>query len=175
MTQSEKKTPALINNKNTAIRYKDIYLGITVLLFSLILIFWLIPNFVNDFAVDDKGLNSRFFPYLVTLGMAFLSIILVMNALKPSKEDVKKEKKRVIDLSTILCIALFIVYQQAIAIIGLIPASFLALISLMLLYGFRSRVTILIYSTLLTLFLSFFFEKVAQVPLPRGIFYEWLF
>ena len=106
--------------------------------------------------------------------MVLLSSILIFKAVR-SPADKIKEKSRPIDRSTVICVSIFIAYQQMISIIGLIPASFLALISLMILYGFRNWITIGFFSAGLIAVLSFFFEKVAQVPLPRGLLFDWWF
>jgi len=156
-------------------RRRDLCLGGVIFLFSLVLMFWLIPGYVIDYATGDKGLSPRFFPYLVALTIALLSSILIYKALRPAENQIQPETTRQIDRSTIICAGVFIAYQQAIPIIGFIPASFLALISLMVLYGFRNWLTIGIFSTVLIAVLSLFFEKVAQVLLPRGLLLEWLF
>jgi putative tricarboxylic transport membrane protein len=153
----------------------DLYLGLIVSIFALTLVLWLIPRFVSDYATGEQGLSPRFFPYLIAFMMVLLSAILIFKALRPDAEQIKEETSRPFDLSTLICIGVFIAYQQAISIIGFIPASFLALVSLMLLYGFRNWLTIGIYSALLIAVLSFFFEKVAQVPLPRGLLFDWWF
>ena len=154
---------------------RDLYFGLVILLFSLVLTFWLIPSFIADYSTGEQGLSPRFFPYLVALTMVLLSLILIFKALRPAADQTKKEKSRPVDRSTGICIGIFLTYQQAISIIGLIPASFLALIGLMILYGFRNWIIIGIFSAALITVLSFFFEKVAQVPLPRGLLFDWLF
>ena len=156
-------------------RRGDLFLGAVILLFSLVLMFWLIPGFVADYATGDKGLSPRFFPYLLALTMILLSSILIVKALRPMENQIPKETTRQVDRMTPICVGVFIAYQQAISIIGFIPASFLALISLMMLYGFRNWLTIGIFSTALITVLSLFFEKVAQVPLPRGLLFDLLF
>jgi hypothetical protein len=156
-------------------RRRDLCLGSVFLLFSLILIFWLIPGFVTDYATGEKGLSPRFFPYLVAVTIALLSSILIYKTLWPVEGQIQPDTTRQLDRSTIICVGIFMVYQQSISIIGFIPASFLALISLMVLYGFRNWLTIAIFSVALITVLSFFFEKVAQVPLPRGLLWDWLF
>ena len=152
---------------------RDFYLGLVILLFSLFLTFWLIPRFVSDYATGEQGLSPRFFPYLVSLMMALLSSILIYKAVRSPAGKIKEEKSRPIDRSTVICVGIFIAYQQTIDIIGFIPASFLTIISLMILYGFRNWITIGFFSAALIAILSFFFEKVAQVPLPRGLLFDW--
>jgi hypothetical protein len=154
---------------------RDLYLGLVILLFSLVLMVWLIPRFVSDYATGEQGLSPRFFPYLISLMMVLLSSILIFKAVRSPTDKIKEEKSRSIDRSTVICVGIFIAYQQMISIIGLIPASFLALISLMILYGFRNWITIGFFSAALIAVLSFFFEKVAQVPLPRGLLFDWWF
>jgi hypothetical protein len=156
-------------------RRRDLYLGAVILIFSLALIVWLIPSFVTDYTTGDKGLSPRFFPYLIASMIALFSIILIYKSLRPMENQIQTDTNRQIDRSTIVCIVIFIVYQQVISIIGFIPASFIALISLMLLYGFRNWLTIGFFSVALIAVLSFFFENVAQVPLPRGLLLDWLF
>lgn len=154
---------------------RDIYLSIGVALFSLILISWLIPGFVSDYTTGGRGLSPRFFPYLIAIILALLSLLLLYKNLRQTAGPVEPGKGKVIDRSTIICIVFFLVCQQSIAFIGLIPASFITLIVLMFLYGFRNWLTIGAFSIILIVVLSMFFEKVALVPLPRGSIFESLF
>ena len=156
-------------------RRQDLCLGVVIFLFALLLIFLLIPGFVMNYATGEKGLSPRFFPYLIAFTIALLSSILIYKAVLSAEDQIQAKTSRPVDRSTLLCVGVFIAYQQAISIIGFIPSSFLALISLMILYGFRNWLTIGIFSAALITVLSFFFEKVAQVPLPRGLLWDWLF
>jgi phosphatidylglycerophosphatase A len=60
-------------------------------------------------------------------------------------------------------------------VIGMLPASIVIMFVLMRLYGLKSWVLSIIIAVILPFLLFFFFEKVAQVPIPRGIFFEDLY
>ena len=154
---------------------RDICLSLGVVLFSLILILWLIPGFVSDYTTGEKELSPRFFPYMIAGILALLSLLLLYQNLRRAADPAEDSKGRGIDRSIIICMIVFLIYQQSIAFIGLIPASFITLVVLMLLYGFRNWLTIGTFSIILIVALSIFFEKVALVPLPRGSIFESLF
>jgi len=157
-------------HENQGVR-RDFILSIICLGFSLVLLLWLIPNYVLDYGMGGK-VSPRFFPYIIAGSILILSIAFLIQTIKNEKGAQADARK--FDTPTIICIVSFFAYQQLITIIGFIPASFLYTICLMLLYGVRSKMTIGIFSVILILILSFFFENVAQVPLPKGLLLEWL-
>lgn len=171
MAKPESNT-ANIDKSQRSPAWSEVYLGGGMLVFSLILIWWLIPGYIADFATGDDGLSPRFFPYLVTIIIGLLSTVLIIRNIRLNSFE---KSDRRLDRSTWVCIGLLIAYQQSIVYIGLSPASFLALAGLMFLYGFRNWLVILPFSGVVVIGLSLFFELVALVPLPRGILFEGIY
>jgi hypothetical protein len=151
---------------------RDLFLAVGVLIFSLALACWLIPDYVAGYTTGTHGLSPRFFPYLIAGTLALLGLILLVTTLRPGvREKMRAEGERPSSI-TFICIIIFFAYYFAVIFIGLVPASFLALMALMRLSGFRSWVKVLVFSASLVLVLFLFFEKVAQVPAPRGVFFN---
>jgi hypothetical protein len=151
---------------------RDLVLSLVLLAFALILLLWLIPSYIAEYTTGDQGLSPRFFPYLISLTIGLFSLLLFGRTVRGKKILPATPMEKTIDRSKIICIILLVAYQQAIELIGLAPASFLALVGLMVLYGFSNWLVIGFFSAALVTLLSLFFENVAQVPLPRGILFE---
>lgn len=161
---------------------RDAILALGVLAFAALLAVWLIPAYVLNYATGEKGLSPRFFPYLISGGLALLGLILLnhnrralFKTKNPAGQTGAPSEAPRPDKFVAICAALLVVYYGAVFYLGLLPASFLALIGLMHLFGFRSRIKTILFSALLVGFLFLFFEKVAQVPLPRGVWFEGLY
>ena len=151
---------------------RDLLLACGVLAFSLALICWLIPDCVAGYTTGKHGLSPQFFPYLIAGTLGLLGLILLIKTLRPgSREKMRAEKQRP-SAVTFACIIIFFAYYFGVILIGLVPASFLALMALMRLFGFQSWPKVFIFSASLVFLLFLFFEKVAQVPAPRGVFFD---
>lgn len=151
---------------------QNVYLGIVLAIFALALIFWLVPNFVSQYTSGKHGLSPRFFPYLTSGVLGVLSLGLALWSLKRDVDDGGRGEDKRMTAAILGCVGLFAVYYFAVLIIGMGPASFLALAALMRLFGSRSWPKNLIVSAVMVVILFFFFEKVAQVPIPRGYLFD---
>lgn len=157
---------------------RDAVLSLGILAFAVILAVWLIPAYVLDYGTGDRGLSPRFFPYLICGGLALLALILFnrhRRALFGGHSAATDDDSPKTDLFVIICAALLLVYYLAVFLLGMLPASFLALIGLMLLFGFRFWWKIIVFSAVLVSLLFVFFEKVALVLLPRGLWFDGLY
>lgn len=151
---------------------RDLILACGVLAFSLALIFWLIPDYVADYTTGKHGLSPQFFPYMIAGALGLLGLILLIRTLRPGpKEKMRAESQRP-SAVTFVCIIIFFAYYFGVIFIGLVPSSFLALAALMRLFGSQSWAKVFIFSACLVLLLFLFFEKVAQVPAPRGMLFD---
>lgn len=151
---------------------KDFYLGLILLAFVVVLLFWVIPVYVTGSVTGQRGLTPRFFPYCITITLAFLSILLVYNSRRTSQgEATRAEDKRVTPF-TILCVFLFLAYYIGIKVLGMVPASILILFTLIHLFGFRHWFLMILFSIVFGILLFLFFEKMAQIPIPRGLLFE---
>lgn len=156
-------------------RKTNLALATTMMGFALLLLVWLIPSYVIDYATGEKGLSPRFFPYLIAGCLGLLATVLFYQTIHSGPGPETCDQKQKIDRYNILGIATFFVYYFGVIILGLAPASFLALLALTRLFGLRSWPKALMFSAILVSLLFVFFEEVAQVPMPRGVFFDGLY
>jgi hypothetical protein len=151
------------------------FLAVFLLLVSLLLTVWLIPRYVSGYTTGTHGLSPRFFPYLITLVLTGLSLLLLAKDLARPEDTVSRKEDKRITKATGLTMSILIGYYILIRLIGMIPASVAANIFLVRLFGFQRWKAILIFSVFLILILFLFFEKIAQVPMPRGLLFDGLY
>lgn len=151
------------------VRNKDFYLGLTVGLFSLALLLWLIPSHVGS--QPTPGIQPTFFPNLIAIVLGILSVLLIIKSPRMGRDQSRVEEKK-LSISIVICVGLIFGYLLCIYLIGIIPASILGLIALMKAFGLKSKLFCVIFSIIFTFALYCFFELVAHVPLPVGILFE---
>ena len=153
-------------------RIKDFYLGLILLAFALILLLWLTPTYVSGPLVQSHlKIRPNTFPNLITYVLALLAILLMYNSPRTRKDTTRVEDKR-FSWFMILCLSILFVYYLGVRVIGMLPASIIVLFVLMRVYGFKSWFLSILFSLVLPFFLFIFFEKLAQVYIPRGILFE---
>lgn len=156
-------------------RVKDFYLGLTILAFGLTLIFWLTPNFVgNPLAQSHLKVNPGTFPDLVGYLLIFLSLLLIYQSPRTSLMVSRSQDKR-FSWTILIFIGFIFVFYFISLLIGMLPASMIIIFVLMRIYGYKKMWVSIIISLLLPILLFIFFEKVAQVQVPRGIWFEDLY
>jgi len=67
---------------------------------------------------------------------------------------------------------LLFAFYAGVHLFGMLPTSMAILLILMRLYGFRNRFLSILIALIFPCLLYIFFEKLAQVPIPRGLFFE---
>ncbi len=177
MAKNERKReePTILRQfLNDRKKTKDFYLGIFLFVFSLVLTFWLIPFHVETMEGSQDSVKASFFPYSITFVLALLSMLLVYYSPQTSHHATRAGDKRV-TIVTITCIAILFIFYYGIRMIGMVPMSILSLFVLMRIYGFQKWYWALPFSVAFVLLIFFFFEKIAQVSIPRGILFEGLF
>ena len=151
---------------------RDFYLGLVLLVFALTLFFWLIPSYVSSPPAQSYlKVRPTTFPNLITYMLALLAVLLMYNSPRSSKDTTRIEDKQ-FSWFMILCLSILFVYYLGVCIIGMLPASIIVLFALMRLYGFKNWFLSILLSLVLPFFLFIFFEKLAQVSIPRGILFE---
>ncbi|MBW2057910.1 MAG: tripartite tricarboxylate transporter TctB family protein [Deltaproteobacteria bacterium] len=151
---------------------RDIWLGLILLGFSLSLLFWLIPVYVGEHTTGERGLTPRFFPYSIVITLAFLSLLLVYENFQAGHEQRPRAEDKRVTPFTLVCVLLFFAYYVEIRVIGMVPASMVTMFGLTRLFGFRRWLTNLVISVVFAILLYLFFEKMAQVSIPRGLLFE---
>jgi hypothetical protein len=154
---------------------KDLYLGLTLIAFCLLLLFWIIPTYVGEQTTGQRGLTPRFFPYCITITLASMSILLIYNSQRISQGEASRAEDKRLTPFTIICTVLFLAYYIGVKVIGMVPTSALVLFTLVRLFGFRNWVFNILISAVFAILLFLFFEKMAQVSVPRGIVFEGLY
>jgi putative tricarboxylic transport membrane protein len=155
-------------------RTRDFYLAIVLLIFCLVLLFYVIPFHVQDHFAKGMAVKPSFFPYGITLALLVLSLLLVYNSPKTALDVSRIEDKRITRMTFVFVGLLFACYL-AIVLFGMLPASVMTVLVLMRIFGYTKWFRALIFSLIFVALLFLFFEKIAQVSIPRGIFFEDLY
>ncbi|WP_338603380.1 tripartite tricarboxylate transporter TctB family protein [Desulfoferula mesophila] len=157
------------------IRVKDFYLGLAFLLFALLLIFWLIPNYVGD-PLTQSHLKVRpgTLPDLIGYLLVFLSLLLIYQSPRTSILVSRSEDKRFSWTIVVFIASIFLFYFVSL-LVGLLPSSMVIMFVLMRIYGYKKTWINVVIAVVLPIVLFVFFEKVAQVQIPRGIWFEDLY
>ena len=153
-------------------RIKDFYLGLILLAFALTLLLWLTPTYVGSpLAQSHLKVRPNTFPNLIAYVLALLAILLMYNSHRSSKDATRIEEKR-FSWFLVLCLVILFACYLGVRVIGMLPASAIVLFVLMRVYGLRSWLSSILLSLAVPFLLFVFFEKLAQVPIPRGILFE---
>ena len=152
-------------------RSRDFYLASVLLAFCFVLIFYLIPYHVEVQHAKGMAVKPNFFPYAVSFLLAFLSITLFINSHITSRDVTRGEDKKITNVTFLFMALLFGCYLE-IFLIGMLPAGILTVFILVRVFGYKRWLRNLIFSIVFVIILYLFFEKIAQVSVPRGILFE---
>ena len=151
---------------------RDFYLGLAILVFALTLLIWLTPVYVGSpLAQSHLKIRPSTFPNLISYVLILLSLFLIYNSPETSRDTTRSADKR-FSWFMGLCIVLLFIYYGGVRLIGMLPASIVILFVLIRIYGFRSWFLSATIAVIVPILLFIFFEKLAQVPIPRGILFE---
>jgi len=161
-----------------------------LILFFLFTLFFLIPKGVYVPAnINIRVMSPDFFPRAVAIFVILMSLILALQNILVSgskkrypdqnverklpqegKDNDKIRKLKIIKI----CVAIFLLfmYFQAVSLIGILPSSAIFLLAFSFLYGERRFKIIIPLAVFLPIILYFFFTRLANIPLPKGIFFE---
>lgn len=146
----------------------DFYIGTGLFLFSLVIYFFVIPNQIKEISFGAGSLSPSFFPKLATMVIGFLSLILMFNNFFLRQQT----KIYAFGPKAFQIILFLIAYVFGIQILGYLMATGVFLFALML---YLSREKWLRYIFIILGFLIvnyYFFEKVLNLILPRGLFFD---
>lgn len=161
---------------------KDIFLGCLLTIgFSLVL--WvLIPAAVPvPGSIKVAALSPDFWPEIIAIGLAVMGLILTIQGLARffGERAVKKRKAEnetaIIKTRTTFLrpagIGLgLLVYYALVEPLGIIVSSILALLGFALTYGERRWKVLIPVAVLMPTGLYYFFVRVANIPMPLGLF-----
>ena len=151
---------------------KDLQVSLLMIVFSMILIFWLIPTQVEIFSLGTSSeplLGPRSFPYLISSCICFLGVLQSLICLK--SKNIEK-KVATVSASARLRVAGVIVisagYLGLIYLLGYIVPTFIATLLLLLLFGERRWWLTLIISVVTAFLLYTVFGIIFHMMMPQG-------
>jgi putative tricarboxylic transport membrane protein len=154
-----------IKNQNTCS-------AVILLCFSVALYVLIIPREVPRPNISiSRAMPPDFFPNCITILLGILSSIFLIGSLRDNASNEKDVKHKGF-IRFVLATSFFFVYLFFIHWIGWIIATSLALPGLMRAFGSKRWIINIMAAVLVPLTLYIFFEKIALVPLPRGILFN---
>ena len=161
-------------------RRREIVFAALTLAASVLFALIVIPTGVTTpSSVKHLPLSPAFLPYLLTIAIGLFALIHMLEAIfaphiPGEDEDMMsgvhpRWKSRLL----MLC-ALLLVYLLAPDRLGMLLTSVLVTIALLAIGGERRPVILLGVGITVPLLVYLFFAHVAQVPLPTGIFEDWM-
>jgi len=160
-------------NQNREYRVRFIWAYLALFVFSLALIFWIIPWQVPSSSYGEV-LTPRFFPYCVGILIALFSLILFIrgiNERRPSAAAAYAEFPRPFWMKIGIHMSAFFVYLLLISLIGYATASFLALLLFLRLSGIRSWLKAVIVSFVTVGILYIGLSQGLSVQFPKGFIF----
>jgi uncharacterized membrane protein len=122
-------------------------------------------------------LPPDFFPKVLTVLLFILSITFLMQTLSAIKTSNTAQMTQTNSLTnrqrlmTVMAVVIMGVYLWLIPRAGWLPATIVGLPLLMIYFGSRRWVTITIMTALMPVLVYLFFERIALVPLPKGVWF----
>ena len=158
--------------------YKDIGLGLFLLIAALVLLFWGIPAGIQSpGAIANPTLAPAFWPRIIVIALAVFSVVVGVQGVNRAvriRKGLEEAATRVPNpagtVKAIAAIGLLFVYVWSLSWGGLVVPSMVAIIAFTALHG-EKRVQYYVPAAILfPLALYYFFLKVALVPMPLGVF-----
>ncbi|MEI4261562.1 tripartite tricarboxylate transporter TctB family protein [Roseovarius sp. D0-M9] len=161
-------------------RRREIVFASLTLAASILFGLFVIPGGVaTPSSVKHLPLSPAFLPYLLTVAIGVFALIHLLEAIFaphiPAEDEAgsldphPKWRSRVLMLS-----ALLLVYLLLPSHLGMLATSMLVTIVLLAIGGERRPVILFGVGITVPLLVYLFFAHVAQVPLPLGIFEDWM-
>ncbi len=120
--------------------------------------------------ITDNYLGATFFPRIVALVMVAISALVVIGGLRGNEETAGKASRKGL-IRTFAGIATIAAYAVAIEPLGFIISTILFNLIILVLFGVRRPLTLMILPPSVSLIIYWVFYKLLMVPLPEGIFF----
>lgn len=153
---------------------KDVLLGLVLLVFSLVTLLWIIPTCVDVPQAGGMAVKPNFFPYSIAAILVLLSIALIIKGGKTVSDSQGSEEGE-ISPAVIIVVGLLFCTYFGIKLLGMVPAGIISVAVLIRLFNYRNWPRTILFSVVFVILLFIFFEKVAQVSIPRGWLFEDLY
>jgi len=162
---------------------KDIFLG-GLLAGGFSLVVWvLIPAAVPvPKSIKVAALSPDFWPKIIAVGLAILGLVLIAQGAirlvwgraetvrKTEVEAVSTAGRRSVFIRTVGIMFGLLVYYKLVEPLGIVASSILAIMVFALIYNERRWKVLIPVAVLLPIGLYYFFVKVANIPMPLGLF-----
>lgn len=156
----ESKKPLWIKNKSS-------FLGVCMLLFSLLL-FFLIARF-PDTASEYRTIAPTFFPYMLSAILAGLSVLLIVEGRRSSPGPIFSiEFNSRAAYRTGLLLLAVIIFALTLTLLGFTLASMLFMLAAQLLLGQRKMTPLVLYTLAIPWGMYFVFAGLFKIPLPTA-------
>lgn len=145
----------------------DFFVGLALILLSVAT--WITASQFP--AVGDTDVGAGFFPKLIAAVLILLSVVMMASSFRRQVDNGAEEGPtswRKIILGFVLTFA----FLALVSFAGFYISAPIFLFVFMWLFGYRKPVSVVAVAVLVTLFIYLVFEKVLQVPLPAGVFFE---
>jgi putative tricarboxylic transport membrane protein len=117
----------------------------------------------------ENTTQPSFFPWVVVICLTILSVALLIQSFLPSISMKTPKPQGVPTKRLVFGLVLAIVYLALLPILGFAGANIPFFAGLMVLYGERNILKIIISSVAISLFVSYLFREAFQILLPSGI------
>ncbi|UXZ54031.1 tripartite tricarboxylate transporter TctB family protein [Halomonas sp. 7T] len=146
----------------------DVVAGVILLSFSLVLVFYLVPNYINEPPIlQNPMMSPRWLPGIVGWLILLFSILLILQGflLDRSSEEDERNIEKGTTRRFILMVAALVIYVSLFESMGAVFTGILATLVLFVAHPVR---TWWVYSLafVFPIAVTFIFVKVMNVPLP---------
>ena len=117
----------------------------------------------------ENATDPSFFPWVITVCLLALSVSLLVQGLLPVTSNRVPSPPPIPRTRYMAALALFLVYLAALPALGFIAANIPFFAVLMILYGERRPVLVIVGSVVISGVMFFLFRQVFQIRLPAGI------
>jgi len=159
----------------------ELIVGLAVMALAVAGLGWLIPTgIVLPGGERSLLLSPDFWPRLLFWLLLAMGLCLCLAALRSNRPATPKADEGLQPMTWasfargLLFVAGLFTYYWAIRWLGIVPASTLILIGAMRLGGQKRWLPLLLTAVLLPLATYLFFVHVAKIPMPLGMFEQWL-
>lgn len=114
--------------------------------------------------------TAAFFPRLVLItAMFFALLIIIQNIRKGADSSTKEKMDRETFKRVVMTMVFTVLFGFGVSYLGTLVSIFLFVIAVMLTWGVRKKLTILLNAVITPVFIYLIFTKILYVQLPSGI------
>ena len=139
-----------------------------VMMIIFIILFALSFTFKSSDVVKSHT-TASFFPQVVLTVAMFLNAIMMYQSMKKGPDDVKKGGDRDAYWRVVLSMAAAIAFGLGVSYLGTLVSISLFIVAVMLIWGVRKKVTIVLTALITPVLIYLIFTKILLVQLPSGI------